>query len=162
VKEQIERARTEFRGVTTELAQRLASSEAGQAFQLSNGAARDTFDKTQAALERAVARRDRRAGGREGATIEATAAAIRPTAVAAERNAAMAAQASKEFDSARAGSTDGRETVKRLIADSVARAATGQELGVPPSSAKPCAKRSHAPERGRGKTSHRGCVVLSY
>jgi methyl-accepting chemotaxis protein-1 (serine sensor receptor) len=48
------------------------------------------------------------------ATIEATAAAIRQIAGAAEQNAAMASDASREFDSAQARSIEGREAVRRM------------------------------------------------
>ena len=48
------------------------------------------------------------------ATVEATAAAIRQIASAAEQNAALAANAAHEFDSAQTSSAEGREAVKRM------------------------------------------------
>ncbi len=227
LKEQTEGGWAEFLSVNTQVAQRLANSEAEQAFQLSNGPARVAFDRTQAALEKAVEIRlvqsgreyeaslarnqsarvwlmglallgsglglvfglvvsrkvanpirqivegfnrleqgiltDRldidsrdeigvlaaaynrvierlrgvvgdvqQASSRvwdavasvsghagnghagDGATIEATAAAIRQIAGAAEQNAAMASKASQEFDSAQASSVEGREAVQRM------------------------------------------------
>jgi methyl-accepting chemotaxis protein len=52
--QEIERVWHEFVGVNRQVAQRLANSEAEQAFELSNGAARETFNRTQTALEKAV------------------------------------------------------------------------------------------------------------
>ena len=66
----------------------------------------------------AVASVSARAGSERGygggATIEATAAAIKQIAGAAEQNAALAAKAANEFDSAQASSAQGREAVKRM------------------------------------------------
>ncbi len=226
----IERKWNDFRAINEEVAKKLANSEAEQAFQLSNGPARESFDHTQAELERAVRYRmdqsareytasmdtneqariwllglaalgaavglacgyfisrlvvrpvqrivegfDRlqrgdltcelpldskdevgmlaaayngvierfkgvvgdvqsassrvwdavasvsatAAGARlrrdaDSATIEATAAAMKQIAAAAEQNAAMAADAAREFNSAKASSAEGREAVKRM------------------------------------------------
>lgn len=225
----IQRKWNDFRAINEEVAKKLANSEAEQAFQLSNGPARESFDRTQAELERAVRYRmdqsareyaasmdtneqariwllglaalgaavglafgyfisrlvvrpvqsivagfDRlqrgdltcelpldskdevgmlaaayngvierlkgvvgdvqsassrvwdavasvsaTAGGRfrrdaDSATIEATAAAMKQIAAAAEQNAAMAADAAREFNSAKASSAEGREAVKRM------------------------------------------------
>ncbi len=226
--QQIEAQWTGFRAVNRDVAQKLAAAEAEAAFQLSNGKAREAFDKTQSELEKAVEYRkeqsrqeyqaslDRnqiarlqliglallgsvlgmacgfcisrlvvnpvqaivegfrqlengslthslevassdeigalaaaynrvierlrgvvgdvqnastrvweavasvssRAGHSrivdDSATIEATAAAIRQIAGAAEQNAAMASDAAREFDSAQARSLEGREAVTRM------------------------------------------------
>jgi methyl-accepting chemotaxis protein len=52
--QQIERYWAEFRKANAEIATRLANSEAEQAFQLSNGAARESFERIQAELETAA------------------------------------------------------------------------------------------------------------
>jgi methyl-accepting chemotaxis protein len=60
------------------------------------------------------ARAGHRSGAESGATIEATAAAIKQIAGAAEQNAVMAAEAAREFDSAQASFVEGRDAVKRM------------------------------------------------
>src|ERR1017187_2901665 len=48
---EIDRGWLEFQKTNTLVAQKLANSEAEEAFKISNGPARETFDRTQAALE---------------------------------------------------------------------------------------------------------------
>jgi methyl-accepting chemotaxis protein len=66
---------TDFRKVNEQIAHKIVNSEAEQAFQLSNGAAREAFDRTQAELERAVRYRMDQSAAEYASSVETNAQA---------------------------------------------------------------------------------------
>lgn len=68
--DEIEKYWAEFRKANADIAAKLANAEAEQAFQLSNGAARVSFDRTQAELEKAAQRRKDQSRAEYEASLE--------------------------------------------------------------------------------------------
>lgn len=70
LKDLIERNWNDFQNANNEVARHLEASEAEQAFQLSNDAARVSFERTQAALEKAVTYRKEQSGQEYAESLE--------------------------------------------------------------------------------------------